>query len=135
MKYNVTEILSKFASELQFDDLPHDVAHETKRILLDIIGCALGSVDLDKGRIAVELAQQIGGRPEATILGVGGKVASPIAAFANGELMHSLDYCSLLPPAHVAPFVTAAPLGLAESRKAPGKTLITAVALAHELLS
>ena len=135
MAKNVTEKLAKFCAELKFENLPEDVVHEAKQILLDIVGCALGSVELDKGRIAVEVAREIGGRPEATILGIGAKVAAPVAAFANGELMHSMDFCSLMPPAHVAPFVSAAPLALAESRKVSGKNLIIAFVLAHEIAS
>ncbi|HXY74199.1 MAG TPA: MmgE/PrpD family protein [Dehalococcoidales bacterium] len=135
VKNNITGTLAKFGSDLKFDDLPKDVVHETKRIILDILGCALGSIDLAKGRIAVEFARKTGGRPESTILITGEKVASPIAAFANGEQMFSLDHCSLMPSAHVAPFVTSACLALAEERKASGKTFITAVALAHETAS
>jgi 2-methylcitrate dehydratase PrpD len=82
---NVTETLAKFSAELQFDDLPEDVVRETKRIILDIVGVALGGLDMDKGRIAINFARQIGGRPEATILGTGEKVPCPSAAFANGE--------------------------------------------------
>jgi len=130
-----TEALVEFGIKTQFDDIPEKVVHETKRILLDIIGCAIGAISMDKGKISIELARGFGGAPEATILGTGIKVSSANAAFANGELMHSLDYCPVLSPAHVAPFVTAAPLALAEVKKASGKSLITALALAHEIPS
>src|SRR5882724_790332 len=100
MEGKITETLASFVSEITFDDLPQQVVHETKRILLDIVGCALGSVELEKGRIAVEFARRTGGYPDATILGTGEKVAAPVAAFANGELMHALDYCPILPPNH-----------------------------------
>ncbi len=133
MDQNVTETVVKFAADTSYEKLPAEVVHETKRIILDIIGCALGGMETDKGRIASELAREFGGKPEATILGMGSKVSSASAAFANGELMHSLDYCPVLSPAHVAPFVTAAPLALGEVKKASGKELINAVALAHEV--
>jgi 2-methylcitrate dehydratase PrpD len=81
------------------------------------------------------MARQIGGRPEATILGTGDRVAAPIAAFANAETMHALDYCPLLPPNHITALVTPAPLALAEARAASGKDLILAIALAHEIAS
>lgn len=135
MENDVTHSLASFISRTGFDDLPREVVHETKRILLDIVGCALGSVEHDKGRIAIQFARETGGRPEATILGTREKVAAPAAAFANGELMHTLDYCPLLPPAHITPFVTPAPLALAEAKGASGKSLIAAVALAHEVSS
>jgi len=135
MQLNVTEQLATFASQTGFADLPHEVIHETKRLLLDILGCAIGSVNLDKGKVAVEFASKVGGKPEASILGTPHKVASPNAAFANGELMHALDYCALVPPNHITALVTPPALALAEARNASGKDLITAVALAHEVAS
>ncbi|MBK8739862.1 MAG: MmgE/PrpD family protein [Betaproteobacteria bacterium] len=123
MAQHITTILAKFSAELTYEDLPPEVVHEAKRGFLDIVGCAVGSIDLDKGKIAAKVAHRIGGRPESTILGIGTKVGAPMAAFANGELMHSLDYCALLPPSHVAPFVTSAPLALAESEKASGEAV------------
>jgi 2-methylcitrate dehydratase PrpD len=135
MENNTTQTLASFVSRTRFEDLPREAIHETKRLLLDVIGCALGSVSLDKGRIAVEFARESGGRPQATILGTGERVTPALAAFANGELMNAMDYCPLLPPNHIPPFVAPAPLALAEAKRASGKTLITAVALANEVAS
>lgn len=135
MVNDVTGTLAKFSAKLKYDDLPENVIHETKRMILDTLGCALGGVEIDKGRLGIEFARQIGGRPDATILGTGEKVAVTTAAFANGEMMHALDGESLLPPGHVTPYLMAAPLALAEARKASGKDLITAVALSHEVAS
>ncbi len=135
MNQNYTETLVRFAADTSFDDLPPKVVHETKRIFLDIMGCALGGRELDKGKIAVGFARNVGGTPEATILGTPFRVSCTNAAFADGELMHSLDYCPVLPPAHVSPYVTAAPLVLAELKQSSGKDLIAAVAMAHEVAS
>jgi 2-methylcitrate dehydratase PrpD len=135
MVNNVTGTLAKFSAELKYNDLPENVIHEIKRGILDLTGLALGSLELDKGRIAVELARKIGGNQEATVLGTGEKVAAPIAAFANGELMHSMDYNAILPPMYIGPFVTPATLAIAESRKASGKNFILALTLANEIAS
>lgn len=135
MDGKVTRQLANFVAKTNFEDLPHEVVHETKRLLLDILGCAVGSPGLDKGRIAVDFATGAGGPSEATILGTRRKVAAGNAAFANGELMHALDYCPLMPPNHITAFVTPAPLAVAEARGASGRALILAVALAHEVAS
>jgi len=135
MVNDISGTLANFSSKLQFDDLPEDVVHETKRIILDVMGCALGSLDLEKGRIAVEFAQKIGGRAEASILGTIKKVSCPHAAFANGELMHSSDYCPILPPLEVSSFVLPASLALAEVRGSSGKAFITATATGCEIAS
>jgi len=135
MAENITGTLAKFAANLKYEDLPAEVVHETKRGILDLAGLALGSLELDKGRIAVEFSRGIKGTQEASILGTGEKVAVPAAAFANGELMHSMDYNAILPPMYIGPYVTPGTIALAESRKASGKTLITAVAVANEIAS
>ncbi|MCP2138503.1 2-methylcitrate dehydratase PrpD [Rhizobium sp. SLBN-94] len=131
----ITQTLAGFVSRVRYEDLPEEVVNETKRILLDILGCAIGSVDLEKARIALEFALDQSGRPESTILGTGEKVSVALAAFSNGELMHTADHCPILPPAHITPFVTSGPLALAEARRMSGKSLITAVAVAHEVAS
>ena len=131
----VTQELAAFVARTAFDDLPNEVVHETKRIILDVIGCALGSSHLEKGSIAAEFALRSGGRPEATILGFSERVPAALAAFANAELIHATDHCPILPPAHISPFVTSPALALGELMKVSGKELIAAVALAHEVAS
>jgi len=78
-----TQTLATFVADATFERLPREVVHETKRILLDIVGCAVGSVDLDKGRIAINMAREFGSRPEATLLGTQHRVSASIAAFAG----------------------------------------------------
>jgi 2-methylcitrate dehydratase PrpD len=126
--------LVKFASETKFEDLPEEVVFETKRILLDSIGSALGGLGIDKGKIAIKLARRLSGSGEASIIGTSDKVSYFGAAFANGELIQTLDYDPIIFPAiHATPFVLAAPLVLAEGTRASGKELIRAIAIALEI--
>jgi 2-methylcitrate dehydratase PrpD len=131
---NVIEGLVNFATETKFEDLPGDVVQETKRILLDSIGSALGGLNIDKGKIAVQLARQLNGSATASIVGTANKVSYLEAAFANGELIQALDYDAVIFPAiHVTPFVLAAPLAFAEGLHSSGKELIRAIAIALEI--
>ena len=41
---SITEDVAFFVEKTRYDDLPLSVAHETKRLILDTIGCALGGV-------------------------------------------------------------------------------------------
>jgi len=47
--------LAEFVDALRFEDLPNDVVEESKRIILDSIGCAIGGITHDKGKIGLEL--------------------------------------------------------------------------------
>jgi len=128
----LTQELVNFVTQTKFSDLPGDVVHETKRILLDSIGCAIGANRMERGKVCADLAKRFGGPPESTILGKAGKVSSINAAFANGELISALDYDALY-GTHIPPFVIPAPLAVAEAVSASGKDLILSVALGHEI--
>lgn len=130
----VTQELLDFAMQLKFEDLPFPVIHESKRIILDSIAVALAGLSIDKGKIMVNLANRLGGPPEASVLGTGDRLSCANAALANGELMHAMEYDNIMYPlTHVTPFVLASPLAIAEFLKSSGKELILATALAHEI--
>lgn len=130
----ITRDLADFAASIRYDQLPPFVVAETKRLLLDTIGCALGGLYTEKGRLAVKLAQNLGGLPEASLFGTDQKVSAASSAYATGELMNALDYEALLsPPEHATPYVLAAPLAVGEMKRISGKECILATALSHEL--
>lgn len=125
-----TEEVARFVAEAKFEDLPPEVVHEAKRVLLDSIGCAIAGITTDKGKIAIRLARRLGGLPESSIIGIGDKSSCSHAAFANGELINALDYDAI---SHIPPFVIPPPLALAESAGSSGKDLILATVLAQEI--
>ena len=126
--------LARFVTQTRFEDLPLAAIQETKRMLMDSIGCAIAGLSTDKGRSSVQVARRMGGPTDATILGTTHKVSCAAAAFANGELINALDMDGLMFPAgHVPPLVTSAPLAIAEDIAATGKELMTALAIAYEL--
>ena len=89
---SVTDKILDFAETYgNYENLPPEVIHEVKMLLLDGIGNALAGIASDKGKIGVEMAHQIGGNPVSSVIGTGGKVSAPIAAFANAELLNGLD--------------------------------------------
>lgn len=128
----ITQTLAEFVVNTTFDDLPAPSVLRTKQVLLDSIGCALGSYITDRARIAIELTEALGGYPQASIIGQR-KTSYALAAFANGELINTLDYDAIGPLcSHVCPAVVAASLSMAERADASGKDLITAVAVGLE---
>ena len=131
---STTRALADFVARTEFDQLPPFVVMETKRLLLDTIGCAIGGVHTEKGRLAIKLAETLGGPPETSLFGTNQKVSAASSAYATGELMNALDYEALLsPPEHATPYVLAAPLAVGEMKGISGKECILATALAHEL--
>ncbi len=127
-------ILAEFISEIAFEDLPEAIVRESKRLLLDSIGCALAGLHTEKGKIVLSFGTKENPQSEATILGTREKVPATMASFVNGELFNALDYEALCAPSgHVTPYVLSAPLAAAEWKSVRGKDLILAIALAHEI--
>jgi 2-methylcitrate dehydratase PrpD len=128
---NVTDAVLDFAFKYNdYENLPQEVVHEIKRTLLDGIGNALGGIASDKGKIGVQMARIQGGRPEATLIGIGGKYPASIAAFANAELLNGLD---MDPIPHIPPVVLPPVLAVSEAERLSGKQLISALAVAQEI--
>lgn len=118
----------------EYAALPPEVVEESKRLVLDSLGCAVGATDSPKGRIGIALGQLIGGSADdATVIGTGKRYNVFGAAFANGELINALDFDAVLPPGHVVPYVPPGALAIAESQNSSGRDLISAVAVGHEI--
>lgn len=129
-----TEALARYAADFRFGDLPADVVHETKRKLIDTLGCALGAFHAAPCRIARAVARRSVGNPHARILGTQEKSTPEQAAFANGAMLRYLDYNdAYLARASCHPSDTwAAVLATADAMHADGRTVIAAAALAYE---
>lgn len=128
--------LAVFAAQQSFDRLPPSVVDTAKRIILDSLGCALAAATLGDGcRETMAVMSRLGGPPQSTILGLGTKVAPANAAFANGALVHALNYDPIGSEiGHVGVVGLAAPLALAEAvGGVTGKDFIAASAVACEV--
>ncbi|MEU6646821.1 MmgE/PrpD family protein [Saccharomonospora sp. NPDC046836] len=124
--------LAEFTATTEYRQLPRAVVEESKRLVLDSLGCMLAGTDEPKGRIGVDYGRTLG-PGEATIVGTEHRAAPSGAAFANGELMSALDFDPILPPGHVTPYVLPGALAVAETAHCDGRALIEAIALSHEI--
>ena len=61
--------LSRYTAELRYEDLTPATIHETKRKLIDTLGCAIGAFDDEPCRIARTIAHRAVGTPPARVLG------------------------------------------------------------------
>ena len=62
-----------YALGFDYKDLPQDVLHTAKRVVLDTLGCAIGGYDSDAGKIAQDVVKELGVSNESTIIGSGFK--------------------------------------------------------------
>ncbi|HSV79421.1 MAG TPA: MmgE/PrpD family protein [Ramlibacter sp.] len=130
----IIEQLSAFAANTAYGELPSTVIEECKRDILDSIGCALAATGQPKAEKGIACGVRIGGTDgPATIIGTGQRSSIFGAAFANGEMISTLDADSVLLPGHVSPYVLPGAFAVGEAEHRSGKDLIAAVAVSHEM--
>ena len=125
--------LARFTLNTKYEDLPEPVVHTTKYLLLDSIGCALAAITTDPGKMFISLVKTMGGTPECSVLGTGDKTSVTNAVLANGQLVNTLDFDTVMPGGHAPPYIVPTELAMAERMDASGKDLILASALAFEV--
>jgi 2-methylcitrate dehydratase len=138
---SVAKQLAKQVREFDFSDIPADVIHQTKRIMLDTLGCAIGGYDSEASGKIQEFIKEAGHLAEATVYGSGIRTSCLNATLANGAMVRYLDYNDTAfiiqgetyrtgyHPSEVIPPV----LALGEKCHLSGKDAITAINLGYDL--
>ncbi len=133
----VTRRLSRHAATLQFEALPPALVEMIKQCVMDTLGVSIGASTLaPEAAILAEYIADLGGKPEATILGFGGKAPAAWATFVNGSLGHMLDFDDLGESGH--PSIVTIPVALAVAEKlggVSGRDLITAIAAGTDVMT
>ncbi|MYB41524.1 MAG: MmgE/PrpD family protein [Chloroflexi bacterium] len=131
----VVERLAGYVSSLEYADLPDEVVHQVKRLVIDSLGCGLGASAAAPVRAARDVALEVHGSSPATLLGTTDTTTPELAAFVNGVMVRYLDFNDTYngkDAAHPSDNIPAV-LAAAEAHAASGRELITAVALAYEV--
>lgn len=130
------ETFAGWALDLRLDDVPAEAQRAACRHLLDGIGCAIASVRLDAVPFAIETAARFSAPEEATVLGDGHRAPAPIAALANGTLVHGLDFDDTHQAAlvHATAAVLPAALAVGEETGATGAEVLAAAIAGYEIV-
>jgi len=131
----ISERLASFVAETRYENLPAEVVRETKRLILDTLGCALGGFTSEPSRIVRQMVRELGGNPEATVLGEGTATSCELATLANGTMIRYLDFNDTYwgrDPGHPSNNIAPA-LAVGEKVAASGAQVILAVVLGYEL--
>ena len=132
----VAESIAEFAVEVSCDTLPERAISYVKTLVLDVLGSMIGTRDIASSRIATELALELGGPAEASVLGRSRKVAAVNAAFANAIQAYGFDFIDDHNESNAHPSAATIPVSLAlgEALQRSGRELIEAIALGNELV-
>lgn len=133
---NLSTLVARHVRAARFEDLPGEVVDATKRSLLDAVGVTLAASGLGEACGAFAgIAREAEAPAGASVIGHGFRAPPGLAAFANGAMAHALDYEDTFDPALVHPNAAVVPaaLALAETGRADGRRLLTAIALGCDL--
>jgi len=136
----IIETITDHLFEINFTDLPANVVEVTKNQVLDTLAATVGGstceIDGEINRLA-SLVKSWGGSEESTIVGFGGRVPAPNAAFVNGMLCVRLDFDDTQVKGlkiHVSRGIVPAAFAVAEYKgNINGREFLTAVALGHDI--
>lgn len=131
----ITRELAAFAANARFEALPENVRTEGARAFLNWMGCALGGCRDPAVAIAVEIAAEAGGSPQASLIGQGRRSDVMSAAFVNclSSTVLSFDDTHLATVTHPTGPVAASIFALSERLDVSGEDFVTALALGIEI--
>ncbi|HSA49864.1 MAG TPA: MmgE/PrpD family protein [Yinghuangia sp.] len=124
--------LALWALGLTEKNTPDDVRDAACRHLLDGVGNAIAAFRLGAAQPAVTVAAGLGGPRKASVIGsTGPRISPPAAAFANGALVHALDFDDAHPAGLVHATAVVLPAAFAvgqETRSSGAEVVLAAVA-------
>jgi 2-methylcitrate dehydratase PrpD len=131
------ERFSAWALELDLDRVPPPVVEAAKLHVLDVVGCGLAAHGLGVATEGRATMAELGGEPEASVIGLETPLPAANAAFANAMLCHGLDFDDTHSESvsHVSTVVVPAALALAEARGGSGRDLLAAVVAGNEIVT
>ena len=132
----ITQTLAKFASNVNYEDLPPDVVDWAKYFCLDFAGVTLNGSTTDSAKAVVRALDDVGRSGPSTIVGTNKRALPEYAAMANGTAFHSIEMDDVNNEASLHPGVVAFPTALAMADIAPvsGKDFISAVVAGYDVI-
>ena len=127
--------LARFIKQLNFENLPEDVILAAKNAFLDWLGSAAAGAQCEPGRIVLDVVEELGGKPEATLISTGEKTSCILAAMVNGAISHivELDDVHKASIIHAGAPIIPAALAAAEKIGASGRELIEGIVAGYEV--
>ncbi len=130
-----SHILAGLTVETRASALPDSALAAARKMTLDSVACAIGGWDADGVEAMLATLREWGGAPQCATLVHGDRFPPPSAAFANGVLIHALDYDDLYRPAalHLMSSILPTALAGAERSEASGTEFLAAIVLGVEV--
>jgi 2-methylcitrate dehydratase len=132
---NLAERLADYVHSTNYQDVPENVVHETKKRIVDSLGCAIGAFNADPVRMSRKVAEAARDSQGSTLFGTRRKTTPDLAAFVNGIMVRYFDFNDTYlskEPAHPSDNIGPC-FSVAESARATGRDLLLSIILAYEI--
>ncbi|MFA7331337.1 MAG: MmgE/PrpD family protein [Candidatus Delongbacteria bacterium] len=126
--------MAQFVLGLRYEEIPADVLLKARHFLYDSIGCAYGSVHTRDVSALRGLYTELGGKPEATLIGFGERLPAISASLVNSLMIRALDFNDIYwkeDPSHPSDLIPAA-LAAGELAGRSMKDVLLAILVAYE---
>lgn len=132
---SVTPELIRYLAKAATSPVPPAVAAKAKHHILDTIAAMVSGTTIKPGEFALKYIEQLGGKPEAQVVGSGLMTTAINAAWANGMLAHADETDDSNGSAGIHPgcAVIPAALAMAERENAGGEAFLRAVILGYDI--
>jgi 2-methylcitrate dehydratase len=135
------ERLAAWLVAVRAEDISHRDADRAKLLLLDTLGCGFAARDDACARAVLATLDQLGEKPQCTVLGHPRRISAPSAVLANGTLIRVLDLNDYVVGAHPQSGARGGhpsdniPVALAAAELAGtrGRDLLAAIVLGYEI--
>lgn len=134
-----TKKLAEFVYNTSYSDIPEKVREYSKLVFLDWLGATLAGSREEIASVMAGFIKEMDGNKgsqQATVIGKNIKTDIQKAALANGSMSHALDFDDYHEPTLCHPTVALLPaiLATAQHMERSGKDIITAIAVAFDVL-
>ncbi len=128
-----TRTMAEYLVGLKYSDLPAEVIAKCKELILDSLACGIGGSRSPLGRVVRELAAELGGNPQSSVLGTGSKTACTLAAYTNASSINALDYDDTGKGGHPGSSIIPAVMALGERLGKDGQSILLACVAGYEI--
>ncbi|MEC9309756.1 MAG: MmgE/PrpD family protein [Chloroflexota bacterium] len=131
----ITSRLASFVVDTSFSDIPGNVIQMSKQMMLNSAAAGLGASADTAVDTIIQLVEEMGGKPECTIMGRSIRSSPLYAALSNGVMMDLPDYEGAVRRRVCASsrVVSPAVMALGERMAMPGREVLVAFTLGCEV--
>jgi 2-methylcitrate dehydratase PrpD len=133
---NETQTLAEFATALTLSEIPADTRAQGKRLILDQLGCQIGSSGLPWSQHVYQTTRAFGSSGRSVIMAMGDRMRPDDAAFINGTFgaANEIDDANMVVRMHAGAVVVPAAFAVAQDQQvSSGADLLLAILVGYEV--